>query len=228
MPGRCPGSPGLGLRGRASPGGSRDPGPGRGSPEFRGEHGTLALQLPGNLQGTLVPAVHRSDGETEAKEPASPGALGSPSRSRCDRPSPRSTHRPASEPHAALRRPWASELATKLIGSSWRDQGRRKAVGTKRVVLVSVGAGERDQQRGEERGRGGAGAGPQAVLHSRRGPEDAAPTRPAERPVCLPITPHLRQSKSASAGYSPRAHSAAQLEVAGRAGPARPLRKFPS
>lgn len=146
-------------------------------------------------------------GKLRPRRAASPGALGSLSRCRCDRPSPRSTHRPARGPHAALRRPWASELATKLIGSSWRDQGRRKAAGTKRAVLVSVEADERNWQRGEGRGLGGAGAGPQAVLHSRRGPEDAAPTRPAERPVCLPITPHLRQSQSASAAtaYGPMA-----------------------
>ena len=160
-------------------------------------------------------------GKLRPRRAASPGALGSLSRSRCNRPSPRSTHRPVSGPHAALRRPWASELATKLIGSSWKDQGRRKAAGTKRTVPVSVEAGERKQQRGEGRGLGGAWAGPQAVLHSRRGPEDAAPTRPAERPVCLPITLHLRQSQSASAAtaYGPTARPSSR-SPGGRVRPA--------
>ena len=62
---------------------------------------------------------------------------------------------------------------------------------------------------------GWGGEGPQAVLHSRRGPEDAAPTRPAERPVCLPITLHLRQSQSASAAtaYGPTARPSSRSRV---------------
>lgn len=53
------------------------------------------------------------------------------------------------------------------------------------------------------RGRGGEGAGLPTALHSGRGWEDAAPARPSERPACLPITAHLRQSRPASQAVVP-------------------------
>lgn len=157
----------MGLRGRASPGGSRNPGPGRVSPECRGEDGPWPSNFWGTCREHWYQPPTAQMGKLRPRRAASPGALGSLSRSRCNRPSPRSTHRPVSGPHAALRRPWASELATKLIGSSWKDQGRRKAAGTKRTVPVSVEARERKQQRGEGRGRRPSST-PDAARRTRR------------------------------------------------------------
>lgn len=176
---------------------------------------------PSNFRGTCRGHWYQPStaqmGKLRPRRAASPGALGSLSRSRCDRPSPRSTHRPASGPHAALRRPWASELATKLIGSSWRDQGRRKAVGTKRVVLVSVGAGERDQQ------SGGAGPGrgrrpsstPDAARRTRR---RLGPLRGRSACQSLRTSANQRAPRRATA-YGPKARPSSR-SPGGRVRPA--------